>query len=71
MDITAKLCVNSLAVIGDKMDKKILSLQIPKYLYDLLQDDASSNYMNISAFVRKLLMQLYEEKIHETKTTNL
>lgn len=44
------------------MDKQIISLQIPSELYTKIKADADAEFITVSAFVRKLLMQYYKEK---------
>ena len=44
------------------MNKQIISLQIPSELYEKIKNDADNEFISMSAFIRKLLMQYYKEK---------
>lgn len=44
------------------MNKKIISIQISEELFTMLREDSSEQFLTLSAFVRKLLMQYYKEK---------
>ena len=48
------------------MSQKVLSLQIPLELYAWLKSQADKNYMSISAYCRKILLQ-FKEKFDDIK----
>lgn len=44
------------------MNKKIISIQISEELFNMLRKESAEQFLTLSAFVRKLLMQYYKEK---------
>jgi len=50
------------------MDKEIISLQMSKDLVDKVRCDAQKESISVSAFIRRLLIQHYEEKNNESKS---
>lgn len=47
------------------MDKKIISFQMPKDLYDKIKSCADDECINISAYIRKILVQYFKENIND------
>ena len=42
-------------------DKQIISIQIPTELYSKLKSSAEADCTNVSAFIRKVLVDYYKE----------
>lgn len=47
----------------DELNSKVIvSLQIPKYLYDFLKIEAENNLTSVSYLIRDLLLNHYKER---------
>lgn len=49
----------------DEEKSVIISLQIPKKIYDSLREEAADKYTSVSHIVRDLLVKHYKEEGHK------
>ena len=61
---------NEVNKMNEKIEKQIISIQIPSDLAEKLRVDSETRMMSLSAFIRGVLIEYYSRRDNDIKSTN-